>query len=224
MLHVPGANPTRTRRQRLRLRRRRPDDPSVAMMSWTLPATSHPLPTSLPLPSSPFPTFLSISHWVSHAKVATFDFSVSAAAGNPVPQSQSFHILFSFFRFVTHRKQQLKICCILFAIFPFFICISLLFQFISKFSVGKTNVSFPPTGKVFYFCLLVLFSVCECKCCVSVCKCRSTQREGRTLPTTLFTAVDSLYVCNLTFKYINAHSHTQPHTQPHFHTHSHRPY
>lgn len=103
MLHVPGANPTRTRRQRRRqrLRRRHPDDPSVAMMSWTLPATSHPIPTSpCPSPSHLFFTFLCISHWVSHAKVATFDFSVSAAAGNPVPQSQSFHILFSFFFFV----------------------------------------------------------------------------------------------------------------------------
>lgn len=48
--------------------------------------------------------------------------------------------------------------------FPFFICISLLFQFISKFSVGKTNESFPPPNRQRVLFLFASFVFCMCVC------------------------------------------------------------
>lgn len=151
MLHVPGANPTRTRRQRLRRRRPECGHDELNSASYQSPYPHFVVP---PLPSpTPFPPFCAFPIEFLTLKLPHLIFrSVQQLATLCHTLNPSIFWFFVFlFRFVAHHKQQLKICCILFSIFPFFICISLLFQFISKFSVTKTNESFPQPAKCFTF-------------------------------------------------------------------------
>lgn len=147
------------------------DVPTTRVWPWwvelcQLPVTLSPLRCPSPTIANPFPTFLCISHWVSHAKVATFDFSVSAAAGNPVPHSQSFYFLVFCFSFSFCCSPQATTENMLHIIFHFSI-FHLHFPFVSiHFEIfsQKNQRKLPPTGKMFYFYLLALFSVCACVC------------------------------------------------------------
>lgn len=220
MLHVPGANPTRTRRQRLRLRqrRRRPDDPSVAMMSWTLPATSHPIPTSLPLPNPlPLLSHLSVQFPLSFSRQSCHIwFFGQCSSWQPcatITILLFFGFLFFFFVLLPTTSNNWKYAAYYFPFFHFSFAFPFCFNSFRNFQSEKPTKASPNRQNVLLLFASFVFSKCVCLWeSVSVCKCRSTRGEGRNLPTTHFIAEASLYVCNLTFKYINSLTHTHSHT------------